>query len=95
MLYDVLQKKRELILKIAIEHGIQNVHIFGSVAKLEDNATSDLDLLVEFEKGRSLFDLIRFKQDLENILDIKVDVVTEDALHWSLKDNVLNEAIPL
>jgi len=44
MLYDILQEKRELILKIADEHGIQNVKIFGSVARKEDESTSDLDL---------------------------------------------------
>lgn len=58
MLYDVLQGNRDLILKVADGHGIQNVRVFGSVARLEDGPKSDLDLLVEFEKGRSLFDLL-------------------------------------
>lgn len=80
---------------MAVEHGIRNVQIFGSVARLEDGSNSDLDLLVDFEKGRSLFDLIRFKQDIENLLDVKVDVVTENAIHWSMKDDVLNGAIQL
>lgn len=95
MLYDVLQEKRDLILKIAAKHGIRNVQIFGSVARLEDGAMSDLDLLVDFETGRSLFDLIRFKQEVEDLLDVTVDVVTEDALHWSMKEDVLNGAIEL
>ncbi|WP_071394829.1 nucleotidyltransferase family protein [Bacillus tuaregi] len=95
MLYDILQEKRELILKVADDHGIQSVRIFGSVARHEDGPESDLDLLVEFEKGRSLFDLIRFKQELEDLLNIKVDVVTENAIHWSLKEDVLNGAIQL
>lgn len=95
MLFDVLQEKRELILNIADEHGIRNIRIFGSVARLEVGSTNDLDLLVDFEKGRSLFDLIRFKQEVENLLDVKVDVVTENAIHWSMKENVLNGAIQL
>ena len=95
MLYDVLQEKRNLILKMAIEHGIQNVRVFGSVARLKDETTSDLDLLVEVEKGRSLFDLIRFKQEVENLLDVEVDVVTENAIHWSMREDVLNEAVQL
>ncbi|MDC3418383.1 nucleotidyltransferase family protein [Aquibacillus salsiterrae] len=95
MLHDVLQEKRDLILKIADNHGIQNVRVFGSVARHEDGPTSDLDLLVEFEKERSLFDLIRFKQEIENLLNIKVDVVTENAVHWSMKEDVLNGAIRL
>ncbi|WP_217994030.1 nucleotidyltransferase family protein [Lentibacillus sp. CBA3610] len=95
VLYDVLQEKRDVILKIADEQGIQNVQIFGSVARLEDGSASDLDLLVEFEKGRSLFDLIRFKQEVEDLLDVKVDVVTENSIHWSMRDKVLNGAIQL
>jgi len=95
VLYDVLQGNRDLILKVADEHGIQNVRIFGSVARLEDGPKSDLDLLVEFEKGRSLFDLIRFKQAVEDLLDIKVDVVTENSIHWSMKEDVVNGAVQL
>lgn len=95
MLHDLLQEKRELILKVADEHGIKNVRIFGSVARLEDGPESDLDLLVEFEKDRSLFDLIRFKQEIEDLLDTKVDVVTENSIHWSMKEDVLNGAVQL
>ncbi|AXF57125.1 nucleotidyltransferase family protein [Salicibibacter kimchii] len=95
MLYDVLQEKRDLILKVAKEHGIQDVRVFGSVARAEDDPASDLDLLVDFEEGRSLFDLIGFKQEIEDLLRIKVDVVTENSIHWRIKDDVLNGAIQL
>lgn len=95
MLYDVLQEKRSQILKIASEHGIKNIRVFGSVARFEEGPASDLDLLVDFEKGRSLFDLIRFKQEVEDLLRIRVDVVTTKSIHWSMKEDVLNEAIQL
>lgn len=95
MLYDVLHEKRDLILKLADIHGIQNVRVFGSVARHQDGPKSDLDLLVEFEQGRSLFDLIRFKQEVEDLIGIKVDVVTENSIHWSMKEDVLNGAIQL
>jgi predicted nucleotidyltransferase len=55
VLYDILQEKRDLILKVAKNHGIKNVRVFGSVVRLEDGPNSDLDLLVDFETGRSLF----------------------------------------
>src|SRR5699024_9032871 len=84
-LYNIIQEKRVIILGIANKHGIKNVQVFGSVARLEDNSASDIDLLVEFENGRSLFDLIRFKQEVEDLLNTKVDVVTENAIHWSMK----------
>ncbi|KAB8133685.1 nucleotidyltransferase family protein [Gracilibacillus oryzae] len=92
---DVLQEKREIILNLAAQHGIQNVRVFGSVSRLEDGPLSDLDLLVDFEKGRSLFDLIRFKQEVEDLINTRVDVVTESSIHWSLKEEVLNGAIQL
>jgi predicted nucleotidyltransferase len=95
VIYDVLQEKRELILKVASNHGIYNVRIFGSVSRLEDDPYSDLDLLVDFEEGRSLFDLIRFKQEVEDLINIKVDVVTENSIHWSMKEDILNGAIQL
>ncbi|MGP4071195.1 nucleotidyltransferase family protein [Piscibacillus sp. B03] len=95
MIYDILQENRNLILKSADDHGVQNVRVFGSVARHEDESMSDLDLLVDFEENRSLFDLIRFKQDVEDLLNTKVDVVTENSIHWSMKEDVLNGAIRL
>jgi uncharacterized protein len=101
VLYDVLQEKRDMILKIARKHGIQNLRIFGSVARREDGPYSDLDLLVDYEAGRTLFDLIAFKQELEDFLSINhisdksLHVVTENSIHWSIKEDVLNEAVQL
>lgn len=95
VLYDVLQEKRDQILKIAYEHGVQSVRIFGSAARLEDGPASDLDLLIDFEQGRSLFDLIRFKQAVEELLHIRVDVVTEKSIHWSIKEKILDPTIQL
>ncbi|MDC3411999.1 nucleotidyltransferase family protein [Aquibacillus sp. 3ASR75-11] len=95
MINDVLQEKRDIILKSAGQHGIHNVRIFGSVSRLEDGPSSDLDLLVDFEEGRSLFDLIRFKQEVEDIINTRVDVVTENSIHWSMKEEVLSGAIQL
>jgi hypothetical protein len=93
--HDLLQEKRELILTTADKHGMKNVRVFGSVSRREDGPESDLDLLVEFEKDRSLFDLIRFKQEMEDLLEMKVDVSTENSIHWSIKEDVLNEAVQL
>lgn len=95
VLCDLLWDKRDLIFKVASKHGIKNIRFFGSVARREDVPESDLDLLVDFEEGRSLFDLIRFKQEIEDLLNIKVDVVTENSLHWGMKEEVLNGAIQL
>lgn len=96
MLNNQLREKRNLILKIADDNGIHNVRVFGSVARREDGLESDLDLIVQFEKGRDLFDLFRyFKEEVEELLDTKVDVVTENSIHWSLRENVLDGAVQL
>ena len=90
-----LRQKREEVLKLAHQHGASRVRVFGSVAKGEDTEASDLDLLVEMEPGRSLLDLVAIKQDLEDLLGCKVDVVTEGAVSPYLRERVLNEAIGL
>lgn len=85
MLCDVLEEKRDIIIKIGKKHGIDNIRVFGSAARLEDGPNSDLDLLVDIDPERSLFDLIRFKHELEDLLGISVDVVTENAIHYSIR----------
>ena len=91
----MLEAKRDEILKIAAQHGARNLRVFGSLATGKAGPRSDLDLLVEFEPGRSLLDHVALVQDLEDLLGRKVDVVTEKALHWYIRDRVLREAVPL
>jgi uncharacterized protein len=69
--------------------------VFGSVARGTDAEGSDLDLLVEFEPGRDLFDLIELKDELEEVSGRSVDVVTERSLLPHIREKVLREAIPL
>ena len=92
---ELLQDKRATILRIAASHGAGHVRIFGSVARGEATSASDIDLLVDLEPGRSLLDHVALKQDLEDLLGRKVDVMTEKALHWYIRDRVLAEAVPL
>ena len=90
-----VNQKRGDILRIAQRYGASNIRIFGSVIHGEDNAESDIDILVNFEPGRSLLDRVALMQDLEELLGRKVDVVSEKALHWYIRDRVLKEARPL
>ena len=91
----ILKRKREEILRVAATHGAHNVRIFGSAARGDAGPTSDVDFLVEFEAGRSLFDLVGLGQDLEKLLGRRVDVVEPDGIHWYIKENVLQEAVAL
>jgi hypothetical protein len=90
-----LRAKREAILQLARQHGIRRVRIFGSVARGEDRPESDVDVLVEVERGRSFLDLIGFELDLEQLLGCKVDVVSEGGISPYLEATILREAVPL
>jgi predicted nucleotidyltransferase len=87
--------KRDEILRIAARHGAQRVRVFGSVARGEPAPTSDLDLLIDLEPGRSLLDLGGLLMDLQQLLDCPVDVVTPEGLRPRIRERVLQEAVPL
>ncbi|HSS51697.1 MAG TPA: nucleotidyltransferase family protein [Thermoanaerobaculia bacterium] len=90
-----LRRRREEILRVAAQHGARHVRIFGSVARGEADERSDVDFLVELEKGRSLFDLGGLLMDLQTLLGRPVDVVTEKGLKSRIRDRVLHEAVSL
>ena len=92
---ELLHQKREDILRVANKRGAYNIRVFGSVARGEADAKSDIDLLVDLEPGRSLFDLGGLLMDLQDLLGHKVDVVTERGLRERIRERVLKEAIPL
>jgi uncharacterized protein len=75
------------------EFKVKSLLIFGSVARDEANAESDVDLLVEFEQTIGLFTFVRLQRYLENILGCKVDLVTPDSLKEDLREVVLQETI--
>ncbi len=87
--------RRSEILSLAAQHGASNVRVFGSVARGEDDAESDIDIMVDLEPGRSLFDLGGLLTDLKTLLGRDVDVVTEKGLRHALRERVLQEAILL
>ena len=90
-----LQQKRNEILRIAAQHGARNLRVFGSVARGDDRAHSDVDLLVDMDPDRSLLDVVALGQDLEDLLKRRVDVLTGAGLHPALRDRILAESRPL
>ena len=94
-LRELLQSKRDEILRIARAHGARNVRVFGSAARGDADETSDVDFLVEFEPGTSLLQHGAMIAELEELLGRKVDVAPEKTLRERVRDKVLLEAIPL
>jgi predicted nucleotidyltransferase len=94
-LLDLLRAKRDIILELAARHGARNIRVFGSVARGEAGPDSDVDLLVDLDEDRSLFDQLALRQEIEDLLGRKVDLVTEQSIYWLLRRRILKEAIPL
>ena len=76
-------------------HGCRNVRVFGSVASGENKPGSDVDLLVDLEKGRGLLDMGGFLSDLQDLLGVEVDLVESGCIHPYIRERVLAEAMPL
>lgn len=91
----LLRERRREILRIAAAHGARNVRVFGSAARGEAGPESDVDLLVEVGPDHSAFFPGGLVADLEELLGRRVDVLTENALHWYIRERVLAEAVPL
>jgi predicted nucleotidyltransferase len=71
------------------------VAVFGSYARSEQTASSDLDLLFDYEGNINLLDIIGVEQDLSESLGIKVDLVSRRSLNPHLKDYIQNDLVEL
>ena len=92
---DTLQReKRTEIVRLGEKHGARNIRVFGSVVRGDNRAESDVDFLVDMDQDRTLFDLAGFVADVQDLLDVKVDVVTPGGLRY-LRERVLSEAVPI
>ncbi|MET4780776.1 nucleotidyltransferase domain-containing protein [Glaciihabitans sp. UYNi722] len=92
---DDLRSRRELISRLAQVNRLRSVSVFGSVARGDETADSDIDLLVEPDDEASLFDLAQFGIDMEQLLGREVDVVSSRALIDGVDRHILQQAIPL
>jgi predicted nucleotidyltransferase len=91
----LLKQRRKEILRLAALRGAHNVRVFGSPARGVDDVRSDTDILVEMEPVRSLLDLGGLSSDLNELLGVKVDVVTDKGLRERIRKRVLEEAVAL
>ena len=88
-------KYRAQILSVANKYHADNIRIFGSVARGETSAKSDIDILVHFKPNASLLDEAGLDRELKALLGQSVDVIGDDSLRKEFKKSILNEAVPL
>ena len=91
----LLTPKRAEILRLAANHHVVKLRVFGSVARASAGKRSDVDLLVEFDSDATALDQVGLMQDLEVLLRRKVEVTTPEGLHWLVRPQALFEAVLL
>ena len=91
----LIEHNRQHIRLLAEQRGVRNVRLFGSMSRDDATVDSDVDLLVDLEKGQSGLALGGFLLDVTELLGRRVDVVTENALHPHIREHVLDEAVSL
>lgn len=89
MLLNELLERKDEIHRIVEKNKGSQVKVFGSIVNGNVTENSDIDILVKFSEDASLFDLVEMKLELENLLNKKVDVVSENGL----KDNEIGQNI--
>jgi len=92
---DQMQPVREKIIGILHRNDVKKASFFGSIVRGEMTEESDVDLLVEFEGKKSLLDLAHLKNELEDAINRRVDVLTYKSLHPRLKERILDEQVPI
>jgi len=90
-----IEPVREKIIDILRENGVKRASSFGSVVLGEMTEDSDVDLLVKFEGRRSLLDLAHLKNELEDAVNRRVDLLTYKSINPLLKDRILAEQVPI
>lgn len=90
-----LRSRRSEIIETARARGASRVRVFGSVARGDATASSDVDFLVDLDEGRGLFDLGGLLMDLQELLGCEVDVVTEAGMRSRVSERVLSDAVDL
>lgn len=90
-----LRRLRVQVLQVLDAHGASNVQVFGSAARGDDRSSSDIDLLVDLPAGTSLLAIGRLTEDLEKLLDAKVDVIPRDAVKPAVRTRIERDLVTL
>lgn len=94
-MHTINEALKQTILTVLNKKPIKRAAIFGSFARGEEHAGSDIDLLIEYSARQSLFDLLRLENELSEATSRKVDIVEYSAIKSTIKDRILNQAITI
>jgi predicted nucleotidyltransferase len=92
---DTIEQVKKRILHLLKVAGVVRSSLFGSFVRGEQTEESDIDILIEFPKGKSLLDLVDLEMKLEQALGRKVDLLTYNSLSPYLKDSIQNAQLPI
>ncbi len=92
---ELRRSNKSRILDLAEKYGARNIRVFGSVARGDATAASDVDFLVDLDADRTLMDLGGLLIGLQEMLGLRVDVATEGMLKPGIRERALREAVPL
>ena len=96
MLLDELHSKRDALHALGGRYGARRIRVFGSVARGEERADSDVDFLVDFPRGYDLFrQRLPLAEKLQTLLGRPVEVIPEHELNRHIREQVLKEAVDL
>ena len=84
---------RENMPQFRSEYSINGLWIFGSFVRGEENASSDVDILVEFDELPTLLEFVRLQRELSDLLGVKVDLVMKTALKPTIGRRIMKEAV--
>lgn len=90
-----LRQQRSAVIDVAQRHGIHVIGVFGSVARGEDRADSDIDLLVDLPEGMGLVGMARVQNELEELLKAPVDLIPESGLKAGVRPSVETDLVRL
>ena len=91
----IVTPKRVAIHRLMRKYGAKSLHIFGSIRRRQGRPESDVDLLVEWGRGRRPLGWLALSIELGDLLGRSVDLVESEALHWAVRPQVEAEAVPV
>jgi predicted nucleotidyltransferase len=94
-MHPLIESNRPQLRLLADRYGVRSLSVFGSMARNDASADSDVDLLVEPGRALSGFDLGAMLMDVQDLLNRRVDIVTLNALHPLMRERVLSEAVKI